>query len=237
MSPDIETPAMNGTEKRRRVFFIAGSAAVSATAICSPRRSLRPRKNAATPVAMSASRSTGLRRIRSSLLRTTQPLAPTSPSHVSSDASRAKWSSWTSTCSPAARIASTTTCPPRERSMKKIQGSGSRRDRGPDGIVHVVRGDAVVAGDLVRIFPRPVSANDDADGDARLDDDGLPERKLRVHQDHLRLSLGTPDEREQARRHTLFVAVDAGERLSNGLVYFCLTRARGVDQPPKLLHE
>src|SRR6267142_6275588 len=123
--------------------------------------------------------------MRSSLLNTTHALAPISASHFWSAASAAKWSSWISTDSPAARRASATTLPPRDLSTKNVQGSGSRWDRGPDGIMGLIYGDAVVLRDGGDVFACSVAAHDDADRDAGLRDDRTAEGEPRVDHDDL----------------------------------------------------
>ncbi|HVZ88320.1 MAG TPA: hypothetical protein VHG72_15210, partial [Polyangia bacterium] len=120
---------------------------------------------------------------------------------------------------------------------KNVQGSGSRWDRGSDGIVGLIYGDAVVLRDGGDVFACSVAAHDDADRDSGLGDDQTAERQSRVDHDDLWFFALASNEREKSGRQAVRVVLDAGQRRSERALHLGLALAGCVDELPEFLDE
>src|SRR5690606_30866929 len=136
--------------------------------------------NAATLAPSSASNSTRRRRMRWSLVRTTHPRRPTSPSHSWSGVEASKWSWRSSTRAPCFRSASGTSVEPRQASRNRT-GSGSGRAKPlPHQVLDRVALDTVVGGEVLHRIPGPVAVEDHVDGHSGGREHRLAERDPRV---------------------------------------------------------
>lgn len=123
-SPALDMRAMKGGGFLVTNRCIFGRALAIAEAISSPDILPEGRIKARAPLCMSASRSAGRLRIRSSLVRVSQPRRPTAGNHSSSRTSISKCSLSSSTLHPCRRRACAITLSPKLWSRKKMEPSG-----------------------------------------------------------------------------------------------------------------
>src|SRR5262249_10971086 len=136
---------------------------------------------------------------------------PASRSHSTSGASGANTSAWAITRSPASRNAVGTVPAPSERSMKKANGSGSRTELAPNGVVDDIERHAVVRGELGGRLARQVALDDDVDADPVAGKRWATEAARRINHDRLRLGLAGSHDRKEAHCQTVAVPIDAAK--------------------------